>query len=189
MLATRDDLLIFWMTPWSAPLRDACIWIARFGAPISGKRPDSDAPQWVRPLFLQRWVAQAIAARLAWLDAHPDLTAPRFEEESEPRWDESAWTTYDRRGLRERCDAALLEAFSLDVERLLYIVQEAPSLIGLEWTRAILGASERIARIYAELRRRYKAARARAMLREELGRFVTWQRDDAASGSAMRESR
>ncbi len=180
MLATRDDLLLFWTTPWSAPLRNACIWIDRFGPPISGKRPDTDAPKWVRPLFLQRWVAQAIVARLAWLEAHPHLATDRYGNESEPCWDTVAWASYDRRCLREHCDTTLLRLFGMEVERLLRIVQEPPGLVGSwEWTLGALGASEHVALVYAELKRRHKAMRARSMLREELCRFITWQRDNA----------
>jgi hypothetical protein len=175
MLATTDHLLTFWMTPWSAPLRSACIWIDRFGPPISGKKPDSVAPNWVRPLFLQRWVAQAISARLVWLEAHPDLAADRHGHESTPCWEEVAWASYDRRCLRELAEATLLRIFGMEVERLLRIVQEPPGLVGAwEWTLASLGASEHLAQLYAELKRRHRAARARAILREELRRFITW---------------
>ena len=81
MLFVTDDLLSFWMMPWSRPLRAACVWLARFGPPISGDKPDKDAPDWPRPLCLQRWVGQTIASRLAWLRAHPDLAACRFGPE------------------------------------------------------------------------------------------------------------
>ncbi len=176
MLATYNDLFAFWMTPWSKTLRAACVWVERFGAPISGKKPDKDAPNWLRPLLLQRWVAQAITARLAWLDAHPDQTTPRHGNESEPCWDDVAWVSYDRRCLRELREATLLDIFGMEVERLLRIVQEPPGMVGsVEWTRAALGASEHIAQVYAELKRRYKAMRARAILRDELRRFITWQ--------------
>ena len=39
MRGTMDDLMTFWLTPWSQPLRDACEWLVRFGAPLSGKKP------------------------------------------------------------------------------------------------------------------------------------------------------
>ncbi len=176
MRATINDLFLFWMTPWSQPLRRACVWIERFGPPISGKRPDKDAPNWLRPLCLQRWVAQAITARLAWMSAHPERAGYRFGRESEPCWDEVAWVSYDRRCLRELGEDTLRWIFGMEVERLLRIVQEAPSLVGgMEWTQATLGASEHVAQVYAELKRRRKAVRARGMLREDLRRFVTWE--------------
>ena len=182
MSATIDDLLIFWMTPWSQPLRDTCIWLKRFGRPISGKRPNRLAPNWLRPLFFQRWVAQAIAARLAWIEAHADQPAYRFGCESEPGWTAVAWASYDRRCLRDLPEETLLGIFGREVERLLRIMQEPPGLVGDDdWTRATLGASEHLAQVYHELRRRHNAVRARYILREELRRFVTWQRGGEAA--------
>ena len=68
-----------------------------------------------------------------------------------------------------------------EVERLLRIVRELPALIGEDiWASAALSACEHVAQVYAELKRRHKAMRARAMLREELRRFITWQRDGEA---------
>lgn len=178
MLATTDDLLVFWCTPWSKTLRSACVWIARFGPPISGKRPDSDAPNWLRPLLLQRWVAQAIAARLAWMREHPERAAYRYGRESKPCWEAVSSVSYPRRCLRELCAETLLFLFGMEVERLLRIMQEPPALVGdLDWTRATLGASEHVAQVYTELKRRHKARRARAILREELRRYVTWERE------------
>ncbi len=182
MLATTNDLFRFWMTPWSAPLRAACVWVERFGPPISGKRPDTAAPTWVRPLFLQRWVAQAITARLAWLEAHAELATDRYGNESEPCWEPVAWLSYDRRCLRDLCEETLRWMVGMEVERLLRIAQEPPSLVGgMEWTQAALGASEHIAQVYAELKRRHKAMRARAIVREDLRAFITWQPASAAT--------
>ena len=190
MCGTMDDLMTFWLTPWSKPLREACVWVTRFGPPLSGKKPDTEAPKWVRPLFLQRWVAQAIAERLAWLDAHPDLADDRFGQESETDWEHVTWTFAEPRCLRELCEATLLWMFNCEVERLLRIIQEPPTLVGsCEWTQAALVACGHIAQVYAELRRRqpagagyHKAKRARAIVREELRRFVTWQRAGEPSG-------
>lgn len=186
MLAPTHDLLFFWCTPWSRPLRDACEWLARFGQPISGNKPDDLAPRWVRPLCLQRWVGKAIAARLAWMRDHPERAAYRYGRESEPCWHDVAWVSYEWRTLREFSEEALLTIFGMEVERLLRIMQEPPGLVGdLEWTRATLGASEHIAQVYKELKRRQppcagarqsRALRARAILREELRRYVTWER-------------
>src|ERR1051326_4897468 len=37
------ELIDFWLMPWSGPLRSACCWIALLGAPLHGKKPDTDA--------------------------------------------------------------------------------------------------------------------------------------------------
>jgi hypothetical protein len=170
------DLVSFWLMPWSAPFRHACVWVTRLGAPLQGKQPDKDAPNWLRPLCVQRWVGQAVAARLAWLAAHPEVDAWRFGHESEPAWVEAAYARYDWRCLRAFTDSLLLWLFGMEVERLARIAQEAPALVGSgEWTRAALGAFEHIAQIYAELKRRHKAMQARALLREDLRACITWQ--------------
>ncbi len=182
MRYTTDDLLVFWMTPWSKTLRDLSVQLTFMDAPVGGRRADTDAPRWVRPLCLQRWVARAIAARLDWMQAHPAEAAPRFGRASEPRWVADAYEPPKRRGLRERSEAALLEQFGVTVERLLRILYEPPKLVGeMDWTRAALCASQEIAQIYAELKRRSKAMRARALLREELARFVAWRRERVGS--------
>ncbi len=176
MRCRPTDLVAFWLMPWSAPFRDACVWVALLGAPLQGKQPDKDAAGWLRPLCVQRWVGQAVAARLAWLKDHPEQDAWRFGHESEPVWAEDVWAVYERRDLRAADEDALLRRFGVEVERLLGIAQEAPRLVGSgAWTCAALGASARIAQIYAELKRRHKAMRARALLREELRVFVAWQ--------------
>jgi hypothetical protein len=186
MICTNNNLLDFWCTPWSEPLRRANIWLERFGQPIIGKQPDKKAPRWVRPLCVQRWVGQAIAERLAWMAEHPERTDYRYGKESEPCWDEVAWQRYDWRILHQFNDEMLLDdIFGVEVERLLRIMQEHPSLVGqVEWTQATLGASEHVAQVYAELKRRYKAARARCLLREALHGYVTWEREaETASDS------
>ena len=79
------DLVDFWLMPWSEPLRNACCWIALFGAPLHGKKPDKDAARWLKPLFMQRWVGQAVADRLAWVKAHPEAAGDRFGDGVGPR--------------------------------------------------------------------------------------------------------
>ena len=140
---------------------------------MQGRKPNTFAPRWLRPLLLQRWVGQAIAARLAWLDAHPHARRYRYGVESEPRWFDAAWASYERDILADFNEAMLLWIFGMEVERLLRIAEEHPSFVGqVEWTRAVLGASEHLAQLYAELKRRHSWQQARAMLRAELRRFV-----------------
>ena len=81
----------FWLMPWSQAFRSACRWFTPETRPARGRvRPDKDAPRWLRPLFLQRWVGEAIAQRL---QTHPQTTsAYRYGRESEPCWDAVAWT-------------------------------------------------------------------------------------------------
>jgi hypothetical protein len=170
MVVTTLHFINFWLTPWSDTFRGACLWFTPETQPLRGRKPDSVAPDCVRPLLLQRWVGQAIAARLA---ANPDTEEYRYARESAPRWEMWAWAAYTRRTLRLVSDERLLWLFGLEVERLLRVAQEHPSLVGGDdWTSAALCASEHIAQVYAELKRRHKAMRARALLREELRRFA-----------------
>ena len=75
----------------------------------------------------------------------------------------------------------------METERLLRVMQEYPSLAGrLEWVCATLGASEHVAQVYGELKRRDKAVRARFMLREALRRYVTWEQE--AEGASCKAS-
>src|SRR5215813_2069574 len=178
MICTKHNLLDFWCTPWSEPLRRANIWLERFGQPIIGKRSDTEAPKWVRPLCVQRWVGQAVAARLAWMAEHPERACYRYGKESEPCWEDVAWLRYQWRILHQFNEEMLLEIFGMETERLLRIAQEHPSMVGqVEWVQASLGASEHIAQVYGELKRRYKAVRARYLLREALRRYVTWEQE------------
>ena len=157
MLACAPVIVDFWMMPWSAPFRAACRWFTPETQPLRGRKPNDDAPTWLRPLFLQRWVGQAIAARLAWLEAHPQAKRYRYDDESEPRWEEAAWASYERAFLRTFDEALLLWMFGMEVERLLRIAEEHPVLVGgTDWTCAVLGASEHLAQVYAELKRRHQ---------------------------------
>ena len=164
-------LVAFWLMPWSEPFRAACLWFTLDTQPLQGHQPDKDAPKWLRPLFLLRWVGQAVAARLAWLSEHPGARRYRYGKESIPCWDAVAWASYPRRCLRELREDTLLRIFGMEVERLLRIAEESPLLAGTsDWTSAALGASEHLAQLYAELKRRHKAQRARAILCDELRR-------------------
>ena len=175
MLDSTSALLSFWMTPWSRTLRGACVWLERLGAPISGTRPDAEAPNWLRPLCVQRRVGQAVADRLAWVAAHPEA-GYRCGRESEPCWTEVGWASYPRRYLRAMSEESLRWLFMMEVERLVRSMEEAPGLVGgADWTRGVLGACEHVAQVYGEWRRRHKARRARTIVREELAAFVAWE--------------
>jgi hypothetical protein len=117
----------------------------------------------------------AVADRLTWMQAHPEAAGYRFGRESEPCWTEVGWATYARGCLRAMSEETLRWLLGMEVERLVRSVEEAPGLVGgAEWTRGVLGACEHVAQVYGEWKRRHKARRARAMVREELAAFVGW---------------
>src|SRR5579862_1368637 len=101
MRGTMHDLIFLWMTLWSRGIQEACVWIREDGPPLSGKAEDKLAPNWVRPLFLQRWVTRAIVARLAWLAEHPRVPRVRFGKESKTDWEQVRWTIAEGWCLRE----------------------------------------------------------------------------------------
>ena len=165
---------LFWRLPWSAPLRAALPWQADPDQFPAGE-PLPLAPGWLRPLCVQRLVGQAVAERAAWLEQHLCLDPYRFGRESEPDWHETNLLRYGRclGRLREEAQRWLL---GMEVERLLRLVQLSPSELGQgAWLAATLAASEHVAQVYQVWRRRYKAARAREMLCEELQRFLAWR--------------
>jgi hypothetical protein len=180
MLSPYPAMIDFWLTPWSVPFRSTCRWFTLDTQPLQGRQhPDKEAPRWLRPLLLQRWVGKAIAARLAWLAAHPQARRYRYGVESEPCWDAVAWKRYEWRILREFTEDMLLWIFGMEVERLLRIAEEHPSLAGQgEWTCAVLGASEHLAQVYGELKRRHSWKEARALLRAELSASICWEGSD-----------
>lgn len=171
---------VFWRLPWSAPLRAALSWQAD-PAQFPDDAPPPVAPRWLRPLCVQRLVGYAIADRAAWLATHLCLEPYRFGRESEPDWHECNLLTYDRRNLREMGEPWLRWMLGMEVERLLRLAQVSPSELGESaWLAGVMAASEHVAQVYHELRRRHKAARARAILREELRDFLTWQGEEVA---------
>ncbi len=179
------DLVDFWLMPWSEPLRSACCWIALLGAPLQGKKPDTDAATWLKPLFLQRWVGQAVAERLAWLKAHPEAAGDRFGEESDPGWREDGWAPPARPRLRRLCAEELLRLVAVELERLARIAEDVPALVGGgNWTEAALASCAAMARLYAELKRRHRAAQARALVSEALRQFVAWEQPREAASDA-----
>jgi hypothetical protein len=176
MRCSAADLASFWSAPWFAPLRAACRWLISPAQPLPFAEPPIPVPGWIKPLCVQRLVWRAILARLAWMQAHPDTAEHRFGRESEPSGKEAAWASYQRAYLREFSEQRLLWFFGIEVERLLRSVQESPLPIGAStWTQAVLGACEHLAQVYAELKRRYKAREARALVREELRIFIFWE--------------
>ncbi len=179
MLCTNNQVVDFWCMPWSQTFRRANVWLERFGQPLTGKKADKYAPKWLRPLFVQRWVGETVARRLAWMEGHPERAEYRYGRESEPSWEGITWLSEERGILRQFGDDGLLLLLGMEVERLLRIAQEHPSLVGqVEWTQATLAASEHVAKVYGELRRRHKAARARAMVQEALRGYELWGQEE-----------
>jgi hypothetical protein len=170
---------VFWLLPWSAPLRAAAGWLSELAWPDSAS-PVPAAPRWLRPLCVQRMVGRAVAERARWLKQHPCLNPYRFGDDSDPGWDETTLLTYDRRCLRDLSEASVRWLFGVEVERILRLIQTSPALLGEgAWVASLLAACEHIAQVYHELKRRHKAMQARATLREELRLFLEWQGEKA----------
>ena len=134
MLFSSDDLAAFWSAPWSVPLRSACRWLAPEAQTKTS--PDAQAPRWLKPLCLQRWVGQAILARLAWRQSHPQAAFYRYSGSSDecdpsiPCWTAKETVFYDWHGLREEDEQRILWRWEVEVERLLRTSEAPPHLIG-----------------------------------------------------------
>ncbi len=176
---TSADLVSFWSSSWGVPLRSACRWLslevkrrAEPGVPVAWR---------LGTQCLSRWVGQAIAARWAWLKAHPDAPHYCSPEDSAPVWAALVLPPYDRGWLRtfnEEWD--FLWAVRFEAERLMRLLDYPPVLIGEEeWTTAVLALCARLNLVYGELKRRYRAKQARAFLQAVLAQFVVW---DASGG-------
>lgn len=186
MFFTAPELASFWSAAWSVPFRRACRWLTPDAK--SNVSPDAQPPRQIAPRCVQRWVGQAIEARLAWMRDHPEAAAYRYSgpydvcDPSIPCWTDRADVPYDRRALRKNPEEQLLWRWNVEVERLLRVSEAPPFLVGADdWALAALGISGRLSQLYAELKRRHRAMRARAMLREELRAFVEWQPASEAS--------
>jgi hypothetical protein len=182
MLFTADDVVSFWYARWAAPLRSACVALPE--PPLPRPDPLPKAPRWLRPLCVQRLIGQAVAERAAWYRVHSDLTPIYyFDNESEPCWGEVAAVSYDRECLRELKEGTVRWILGMEIERLLRIVQVVPAPaargsaeVGMDaWMRAVLGVCEHVSQLYDELKRRHKAMRARAIVREELLSVLHWR--------------
>ncbi len=75
MTVTLAHVPMFWLAPWTMLLRSACRWLSPEAQTATAPAPF--APRWPRPLGLQRWVGQAIDARLAWMREHPEAACYR----------------------------------------------------------------------------------------------------------------
>ncbi len=132
MLSTWTPFQSFWSSPWSAPLRNACVWLTQVPGPVVPHTPDALAPGWIRPLCVQREIGKAIAARLKWQRQHPDAAGYLYDEITIPLWTQAGWTPYAQSALHAWIDERLLLLGQVETERLLRILQAPPKLLGEE---------------------------------------------------------
>ncbi len=180
----NEHLVVFWTLPWSAPLRAALSWQPEWLPSLSSLPL---APRWLRPLCVQRWVGQAIAARLAWLarQPYPDAIPARFGSDSFPEWHPFHLGKYGWRELHELHQESLRWLLGMEVERLARLALTPPGEIGgSAWVAACLAICLHVAQLYHELRRRYRARRAREIVREELAAFLVWETEAAEAAAA-----
>jgi|GEM_PF-2168014 len=156
---TSACLAVFWLLPWSAPLRAALVY-----HPDPDRFPPSSlpplAPRWLKPLCVQRWVGQAVAAHLAWRAAHPDRWPYRSGEDSLPEWQEGNLGRYVGRYLGGFAEAELRWLLGMEVERRRRLALLSPAERGEgAWVACMLAVHLHVAQVYRALRRRYRALR------------------------------
>ena len=111
---------------------------------------------------------------------HPDQGTFLYPVDSMPLWTEEGWTPYAQAALHRWSDEWLVTHFLTEVERVLWLVQVPPTLMGEEvWTRAVLGSCQHLAQVYHEFRRRYKARKVRRFVREALLDYIYWEPKEA----------
>lgn len=165
----------FWSQSWSAPLRASCRWLRRQPGPVVAPLPNLLAPGWLRPLCVQRQIAAAVQARLAWRKAHPEAEPYWAYDWSGLHWDNEGWTPYKPRWLRDESIAYITGRVYVEVERLVRLMQVPPSLLGEDlWTHVALGTCERLAQLYKEVLRRAGRQATRRWLGALLENCVCW---------------
>ena len=187
MLAVAPDLVSFWLMPWSEPFRAACLWFTLDTQPLRGKQARQrrarsgcarssfsagsarpSPPGWPGSRRIQRRGAIA-------LKTNPPPAGTRWPGPAIPG---AACANC----AKKRCCASLAWKSS----GCCALPRSRPC-----WWATATGpaprwaASEHIAQLYAELKRRHKAQRARAILSLELRQYVEWQpaRPDAEEES------
>ena len=150
--------------------------LVRRSGPVVPPLPDALAPDWLRPLCLQRQLAKAVQARLAWRKAHPKAPNYWAEKWTSPDWDQDAWTPYNVRWLHGYSVEGLTARFQIDLERLVRIMEVPPSVLGAAiWTHSALGSCERLAQLYQEVLRRYGALGHAALCARLLDSYICWE--------------
>jgi len=182
MWFVAQDYNFFWYSRWVQPLRSACPWISMQARQMA--QDGWPAPDWMRPLYVQRWVGQAIAERLARQAKQATPFVPHFTD-SVPCWNKTMTLPYDSKLLHALPELDVLWWWEVEVERLLRMIETPPSEIGEDrWTQAVMGVCGHLLQGYAELKRRCGWRRARALLREVLELFVRWEEIQAEARGA-----
>jgi hypothetical protein len=195
MSFTVAEVHSFLIARWSLPIRRSCVHLSAQVRHAVRPKTKVPIPKGIRPQFLQRWLGQSIASRLAWQEQRPGPARYRFGIRSAPCWSQTETRPYEGRALRRETEEDLLRYLEIGIERLYRITQEDQTEIGETlWTLTLLSACQHLAQVYLELRRRYKAERARELTWDALRLFVTWGREppdtpllsapDAARGGA-----
>ena len=163
--------LLFWSSVWAAPVR-AALGETCLDALLV------DLPNWpvVRQfgaLCVQRVIARAIVARLAWLRENHIPLLPRYEGDSKVEWEQLAMRPTIWQNQSELSEWDLHFSFGLLTEWLIHMLAAPADAVSpaLRVT-AMAGACGHIARIYAEWKRRVGAAEARAIIREDLLHYL-----------------
>ena len=167
MWFTAQDFIGFWFSYWFQPLRSACPALSKQARQMADT--EWTLPTWLRPLFLQRWIGQAIAQRVVWQATQATPPDYRYAD-SLPCWNKMAALPYDEKRLGQLPELDVLWLWATDAERLLRMAQTRPGDIGEDrWTQAMLGACGHLVQGYHELRRRLGYREARRLVRLLLG--------------------
>ncbi len=173
-----DEVHSFLIARWSLPIRRTCPHLPAQERQTVRPKTKVPVPKGIKPQFLQRWLGSAIASRLAWQEQQTTAPRYRFGLRSAPCWSQTMTLPYEGRALRGEEEETLLWYLGMDIERAYRITQADPTEVGENlWTLTLLSACQHVAQVYRELRRRYRAKRARELVWDALRLFVSWGRE------------
>ena len=179
MAESLSDMESFMAGAWSLPLRRLC---PHLSAQVR-ERVDAHVPipRWAQPEYLLWLVAEAISERAAWQATQPGEPRYRFGRLSEPCWEAALRQPYTVQYRHGPDAGGLLNHLSLELECLSRVTQAVPSEVRMTlWVLTLVETYRRLGRLFGKLKRRYKAARAREVLRQALHIFLAWHAGEAA---------
>ena len=171
LLFSLPMCLTFWNAVWDEPAQ-AALGVSYADA-LSSDLPDWPVLRRLGPLCVQRMIARAVVARLAWLREHHIPVLLRLEGDSLICWDDALTRPLPRSCLREASEWEVDGYVGLYTEWLVHLInlpeEDVNQAVRLA---ALAGICGRLAQVYAEWKRRHGWRQARALLREALRHYL-----------------
>ena len=160
--------LIFWNTVWQPFV------LARRLLTFADSLPPRHLPNWpvlrvLGPLCIQRVIADAVTARIAWLYKYHLVADARFGVFTPDKWEEITAARFPRKKLRSWHAEGIRLLVAVSIDGLAQLVILSPdNSPPAEKLLVVVCLCSRLAQFYAELCRRFGYKAARAMLAEDI---------------------